>query len=200
MNKKIVMKNFELNDDILIKDYILGNDNALNILIRKYETKIYGYIYSEIPNKTICNDIFQETFLKAINSLKSGSYSEQGKFIPWITRISHNLVMDYYRQNKHKYRVMKYLDDINFDPSQDERSIIENKIIMNQIQKDLKKILKKIPPEQKEIIHLRMYENMTYKEIAKLKNISISTSLGRYRYAIINLRKIIIKDRLDLRT
>jgi RNA polymerase sigma-70 factor (ECF subfamily) len=194
------MGNMELRDDLLIRDYIRGNDNALNLLIRKYESKIYGYIYSEIQNKTICNDIFQETFIKVINSLKSGSYSEQGKFMPWITRISHNLIMDYHRQNKYKHTVLRYLEDIHFEPAQDETSTAENKIILDQIQKDIREILKKIPPEQKEIIMLKMYENMTHKEIAKLKNISINTSLGRYRYALINLRKIIIKDRLDLIT
>ncbi|MNY40205.1 RNA polymerase sigma factor [compost metagenome] len=108
--------------------------------------------------------------------------------------------MDYHRQNKYKHAVLRYLEDIHFEPAQDERSTAENKIILDQIQKDIKKILTKIPPEQKEIIIFKMYENMTHKEIAKLKNISINTSLGRYRYALINLRKIIIKDRLDLIT
>lgn len=194
------MKNIEPGDDFLIKDYIGGNDNALSILVRRYESRIYGYIYSHIRDKTICNDIFQETFVKVIRSLKAGSYSEQGKFMPWITRISHNLIMDHHRRNKNKHAVVRYLEEINFEPAQDDRSTAENKIIFDQTQKNIKEILKKIPPEQKEIIIMKVYENKTHKEIAKLKNISINTSLGRYRYALINLKKIIIKDKLDLIT
>lgn len=193
------MSNTELTDDLLIKEYIEGNGNALSILIKRHESRIYGFIYSKIRDKEICNDIFQDTFVKAIKTLKSGSYNEQGKFLPWIAKISHNLVMDYFRRNRFNYLLFKSIEEgTNYNSVFDETPSVENRIIINQIKNDLKKILEKLPPEQKEIIVLKMYHNMSHKEIAELKNISINTSLGRMRYAIINLRKIIKKNQIIL--
>lgn len=193
------MGNIELPDDSLIKEYIEGNENALSILIKRHESRIYGFIYSKIRNKEICNDIFQDTFVKVIKTLKSGSYNEQGKFLSWIAKISHNLVTDYFRKNKFHYLFFKSIEEgTYYDSVFDETPSVENRIIINQIKNDLKKILEKLPPEQKEIIILKMYNNMSHKKIAELKNISINTSLGRMRYAIINLRKIIKKNQIIL--
>lgn len=193
------MSNIELTDDSLIKEYIEGNENALSILIKRHESRIYGFIYSKIRDKEICNDIFQDTFVKVIKTLKSGSYNEQGKFLSWITKISHNLVMDYFRRNRFNYLLFKSIEEgTNYDSVFDETPSVENRIIINQIKNDLKKILEKLPSVQKEIIILKMYHNMSHKEIAELKNISINTSLGRMRYAIINLRKIIKKNQIIL--
>lgn len=193
------MSNIELTDDLLIKKYIEGNENALNILIKRHESRIYGFIHSKIPDRETCNDIFQDTFVKVIKTLKSGSYSEQGKFLSWITKISHNLAMDYFRENKFNYLYFKSIEEGTcYDSVFDETPSVENRIIINQIKNDLKKILEKLPPEQKEIIILKMYHNMSHKEIAELKNISINTSLGRMRYAIINLRKIIKINKIIL--
>lgn len=185
-------------DDLLIRDYIEGDDNALEILINRHKSRIYGFIYSKIPDKAICNDIFQDTFIKVIKTLKSGSYSEQGKFLPWIIRISNNLIMDHFRMLKNKSLLHKSIDDDFFGTILDESLSIENELIFNQIQEDLNKILKELPPEQEEVVILSIYNNMTHKEIAELKKISINTSLGRMRYAIKNLRKIIERNRISL--
>lgn len=192
------MSNNEHTDDILIKQYIEGSTKALSILITRYESRIYGFIYSKIRDKTICNEIFQEAFVKVIDTLQSGHYNEQGKFLSWTLRISHNLVIDHYRRNKKKHTFLKSIEETYNDTLLDEAPSIENKLITTQIQQDLKKLLEKLQPEQKEIIILKMYQNMTYKEIAELKKISINTALGRVRYALINLRKIIAQNQIIL--
>lgn len=193
------MRNIEFMDDqILVNGFLQGNSRMMDILIRKYESRVYGYIYSEIPDKAVCSDLFQETFIKAMLSLRSGSYIEQGKFASWLMRIAHNLIMDYFRGGKNRHAFARSLDDLYFEPAYDEKSPEDQIVFFTDMRKDsvemIKDMLKELPPEQEELIILKIYENKTHREIAALKNISINTSLGRYRYAITNLRKAMAKN------
>ena len=192
-----------IDDETLVNDFIKGNNHMMDVLIKKYQSRVYGYIYSEIGDKTVCNDLFQETFMKVTLSLRSGSYSENGRFASWLLRIAHNLIMDYYRGKKYRHAFSTSLEDIYFEPVDYENSAEDRIIYFSETQKNWKEIikdmLKELPAEQMEMIIMKIYEDKTHKEIAKLKNISINTSLGRYRYAIINLRKIIAKNKIDIK-
>lgn len=176
-------------DELLIKEFIAGNRNSIEILIKRHEKKVFSYIFYLVKNQEKAEDIFQDTFLKVIHTLKSGNYKEKGKFIHWVMRIAHNLVIDSFRHNK-KYNIIdpgeevdvfKYLD--MSEPS------IEDKIIKSQIDQEVRSLINKLPPEQKEVLIMRHYCDMSFKEIAERANISINTALGRMRYAIINMRK-----------
>ena len=185
-------------DTLLVKDYVAGNKQALETLIKKHKSKIYDFIYSKTLDENISNDIFQDTFLKVIKNLNSTSYNEEGKFLSWVMRISHNLIMDHYRKTKkmpmnretEKFSIFSKLADDSFS--------IENKIISEQVEKDLKKILEELPQDQKEVLIMRMYQNMSFKEIAEEKGVCINTALGKMRYALVNLRKVIDKHQIIL--
>lgn len=192
------MANLELSDAVLVKDYVEGNENALAILIDRYQSKIYGFIYSKIPNNSICDDIFQDTFIKVIKTLKSRAYNEEGKFLPWVMRIAHNLTIDYFRKAKkmpmqretEEYSIFSYLSDTS--------PTIESKLILDQIELDLSRIIEELPEDQKEVLVMRIYQDLSFKEIADLTGVSINTALGRMRYALLNLRKVIEKNRIVL--
>lgn len=185
-----------LTDATLIASYIEGNENALGLLIKKHQSRIFGFIYSKINDRDIANDIFQDTFIKVIKTLKSNSYNEEGKFLPWVLRIAHNLVIDFYRKNKRMPMQRETENFSVFALLPDDSSNIENKMIDFQLDKDLIKLVNTLPKDQKEIILMRMYQDLSFKEIAEQTGVSINTSLGRMRYALINLRKEIEKNQL----
>lgn len=185
-------------DTLLVKDYVAGNKQALETLIKKHKSKIYDFIYSKTLDENISNDIFQDTFLKVIKNLNSTSYNEEGKFLSWVMRISHNLIMDHYRKTK-KMPMNRETEEFSiFSKMADDSFSIENKIISEQVQKDLKKILDELPQDQKEVLIMRMYQNMSFKEIAEEKGFGINTALGKMRYALVNLRKVIDKHQIIL--
>ena len=192
------MDNRTLSDAILIKKYIEGDEATLAILIERHQSKIYGFIYTKIQDRDICDDIFQDTFIKVIKTLKTKSYNEEGKFLPWVMRIAHNLVIDYFRKSKkmpmqrdtNDYSIFSYLSDSSLD--------VEKKIITSQIEEDLNRLLDELPEDQKEVIVMRIYQDLSFKEIADSTGVSINTALGRMRYAILNLRKIIEKNQIIL--
>ncbi len=183
-------------DSILVKDYINGNEKALEILIHRHSDRISSYIYNKIQNQELAEDIFQDTFIKVINTLKKGKYNEEGKFLPWVLRIAHNLVIDHFRSNKKmpSYNPSEEFDI--FEVIKDEDPSIETEIIKEQINSDLRVLIDELPDDQKEVITMRLYKDMSFKEIAEISNVSINTALGRMRYALINLRKMIEKHNL----
>lgn len=182
-------------DSQLVLAYKNGQENALNILLERHQDKLFGYILSKVNNSDVANDIFQDTFMKAIITIKKGKYNEEGKFIQWIMRIAHNLIIDYFRLNKKLKLVSETSysnEDFNiFDVIASDDINIEDDFVKTQIYKDLADLLDLLPEDQREVIKLRMFSNLSFKEIAEETEVSINTALGRMRYAVINLRKLI---------
>ncbi|MCI9845012.1 RNA polymerase sigma factor [Flavobacterium pectinovorum] len=192
------MADLHIPDALLVKNYVEGNENALATLIKRHESKIYGFIYSKIADRDISNDIFQDTFIKVIKTLKTNSYNEEGKFLPWVMRISHNLIVDHFRKTK-KMPMYRETEEFSiFSIMSDESLTIEGKMIVDQVEVDLKKLIQELPEDQKEVLVMRMYQDMSFKEISELTGVSINTALGRMRYALMNLRKIIDKHQIIL--
>lgn len=192
------MADSHIPDALLVKNYVEGNENALATLIKRHESKIYGFIYSKIADRDISNDIFQDTFIKVIKTLKSNSYNEEGKFLPWVMRISHNLIVDHFRKTK-KMPMYRETEEFSiFSIMSDDSLTIEGKMILDQVEVDLKKLILELPDDQKEVLVMRMYQDMSFKEISELTGVSINTALGRMRYALMNLRKIIDKHQIIL--
>jgi RNA polymerase sigma-70 factor (ECF subfamily) len=185
-------------DALLVQHYVAGNEEALSTLIKRHESRIYGFIYSKISDRDVSNDIFQDTFIKVIKTLKSNSYNEEGKFLPWVMRISYNLIIDHFRKNK-KMPLFRETEEFSiFSIMSDDAPTIENKIIADQVEQDIKKLIEELPLDQKEVLVMRMYQDMSFKEISEITGVSINTSLGRMRYALMNLRKVIDKHQIVL--
>ncbi len=192
------MADIQLPDALLVKKYVDGNEDALTVLINRHQSKIFGFIYSKISDRDISNDIFQDTFIKVIRTLKSQSYNEEGKFLPWVMRIAHNLIIDHYRKNK-KMPMFRETEEFSiFSIMTDDSLTIENKIIRDQVEMDLKKLIEELPADQKEVLVMRMYQDMSFKEISEITGVSINTALGRMRYALMNMRKVIDKHQIIL--
>ncbi len=192
------MANVQTPDSLLVHNYIEGDENALTVLIKRHQSKIFGFIYSKISDKDISNDIFQDTFIKVIKTLKSKSYNEEGKFLPWVMRIAHNLIIDHFRRNK-KMPMYRETEEFSiFSIMCDDSLTIENKIIQEQVEIDLRKLIEELPADQKEVLMMRMYQDMSFKEISELTGVSINTALGRMRYALMNIRKVIDKHQIIL--
>ena len=187
-------------DSILIEHYLDGNEIALEYIINKHQQKIFNFIYSKVHDRDISEDIFQETFIKVIKTLKNGVYNEEGKFLPWVMRISHNLVIDFFRKNN-RIKTINSKEDIDiFQFISDGSPNAESVLINDQIIKDIQKLIQELPDDQKEVLIMRLYRDMSFKEIAENTKVSINTALGRMRYAIINLRKLIKENNIFLTT
>jgi len=185
-------------DQILLKSYLSGDEAAFEILIRKHKDKVFAFILSKIKNYNLAHDVFQDTFIKVINSLKRGKYNEEGKFVPWVMRIAHNLVIDHFRRQK-KTRSIAPTDDFNiFDVISNEEKNAEEEMIDDQITSDVRKLIEELPEDQKEVLKMRYYKDLSFKEISEITDVSINTALGRMRYAIINLRKLVEKHNVQL--
>jgi RNA polymerase sigma-70 factor (ECF subfamily) len=185
-------------DNYLLKNYVDGNEKDLEFLIRKHQSQIYNYIYSRVLDKAVADDIFQEAFIKVIESLKAKTYNEQGKFLPWIMRIAHNLTIDHFRRLK-KISIVRENDDFNvFERKGCWDISIEQEIMIEDLNKNLIDLLQELLPEQKEILIMRFFYKMSFKEIAEDTGVSINTSLGRMSYAIKNLKKLIKKHNVIL--
>lgn len=192
------MANVQTPDALLVKNYVAGDENALTTLIKRHQSKIYGFIYSKLSDRDISDDIFQDTFIKVIKTLKSNSYNEEGKFLPWVMRISHNLIIDHYRRNK-KMPMYRETEEFSiFSIMSDNVPNIESQLITTQVENDLRKLIEELPAEQKEVLMMRMYQDLSFKEISETTGVSINTALGRMRYAIMNLRKVIDKHQIIL--
>ena len=190
----------ETSDSILIEHYLDGNEIALEYIINKHQQKIFNFIYSKVHDRDISEDIFQETFIKVIKTLKNGVYNEEGKFVTWVMRISHNLVIDFFRKNN-RIKTINSKEDIDiFQFISDGSPNAESVLINDQIIKDIQKLIQELPDDQKEVLIMRLYRDMSFKEIAENTKVSINTALGRMRYAIINLRKLIKENNIFLTT
>ena len=189
----------QLQDDAaLVQHYINGNERALEMLIKRHKLKIYNFIYSKVFDRDTAEDIFQETFIKVIRTLKRGVYNEEGKFLPWVMRIAHNLVIDFFRKNN---RIPTFDNSDEFDIFQligDGNPTAEKVMIEEQVVEDLQNLIVKLPEDQKDVLTMRLYKDMSFKEIAESTGVSINTALGRMRYAIINLRKLIEENQIIL--
>ena len=188
----------KLSDQELVSLYLEGDHKSFEILIAKHKQKIYAFILSKIRDRDLAEDVFQDTFIKVINSLQKGRYNEEGKFLPWVMRIAHNLVIDHFRKSN-KMRTISTKDDFNiFDVIHDESKNAEEVLVNGQIYTDLRKLIECLPEDQKEVLKMRYYSDLSFKEISESTGVSINTALGRMRYALINLRKLIDKNQLDL--
>ena len=195
MKNKITPKTL---DSVLIERYLDGNEIALEYIINKHQQKIFNFIYSKVHDRDISEDIFQETFIKVIKTLKNGVYNEEGKFLPWVMRISHNLVIDFFRKNN-RIKTINSKEDIDiFQFISDGSPNAESVLINDQIIKDIQKLIQELPDDQKEVLIMRLYRDMSFKEIAENTKVSINTALGRMRYAVINLRKLIKENNIFL--
>ncbi len=192
------MNDLNISDSLLVKKYIDGNESALSKLIKRHESRIYGFIYSKIKDKDLTNDIFQDTFVKVIKTLKGNLYKEEDKFLSWVLRISHNLIVDHFRKINRMPMYRETEEFSIFSIMSDNCLTIENKIIIDELQIDFKKLIEELVDDQKEILIMRIYQNMSFKEISEEKEISINTALGRMRYALNNLRKIIERNKISL--
>ena len=192
------MESKTMPDSVLVNTYINGDEKSLEILILRHKHRIFGFIISKVLDREIAEDIFQDTFIKVINTLKRGAYNEEGKFLPWVMRIAHNLIIDHFRRNK---RMPKFNNTDEFDifsVISDEVLNVEKQLIKDQILEDVKGLISELPDDQKEVLLMRMYRDMSFKEIAENTGVSINTALGRMRYALINLRKLIEKHQIIL--
>lgn len=189
----------KLADDRLVAVYAQGDNEAFDILLRRHRNRVFSYIYSIVKNRDIANDIFQETFVKAITTIRQGKYAETGKFFAWISRIAHNLIIDHYRQNKSESLVS--VDDCESDIL-NRRDLadtnIEDSLVYEQINDDLHRLIDELPENQQEVLRMRYFKDMSFKEIADATNVSINTALGRMRYALINLRRIAAENEIAL--
>lgn len=179
-------------DKDLICQFLEGNQYSLEKLIQRHQNRVFAYILMVVKDKQLADDIFQDTFIKVINTVKSGAYKEEGKFIQWVMRIAHNLIIDYFRKSKRLPTVENDKDDFDiFDTIRFTDPSVEDRMITEQIHEDVRKLIEYLPPEQKEVLFMRHYSEMSFKDIAEQTDVSINTALGRMRYALINLRKLI---------
>lgn len=182
----------------MVKAYIEGDESALCELISRHKQRIYSFIYSKVFDKDLTEDIFQDTFIKVIRTLKRGAYNEEGKFLPWVMRIAHNLVIDHFRRNN---RLPKFEnnDDFNiFSVLSDNSLDAEKRMIKGQVESDVRRLIDELPEDQKTVLVMRIYKEMSFKEISEQTGVSINTALGRMRYALINLRKVIERHNIIL--
>lgn len=189
-------------DSFLIKEYQNGYEDAFVVLIKRYKRELFTFIYYKVLDEDLANDIFQDTFIKIIITLKEKRYNEEGKFIVWAKRIAHNLIIDYFRFNSKNHRVSTISHDDDefsiFDILQEPSENIEDQLIKNQIFEDLHGMIHFLPESQQEVIKLRFFDGLSFKEIAEHTGTSINTTLGRVRYALINLRKVMDDNNIIL--
>lgn len=188
-----------ISDQDLVQQYINGHESSLAELIRRHKTKIYTSIYHLVKDSDLAEDIFQDTFIKVINTLKTSRYNEEGKFLPWVIRISHNLVIDHFRKEKRKPMVSNVEGFDIFDVIKIYDESAEDKIIRDQNYKDLRALIHLLPAEQKEVLIMRHFGELSFKEISDITGVSINTALGRMRYALNNLRKMMQIKELTLK-
>ncbi|MBR9847338.1 MAG: sigma-70 family RNA polymerase sigma factor [Algicola sp.] len=192
------MRHELITDAVLVRNYMDGDEAALSILINRHKQRIYSFIYSKVYDRDITEDIFQDAFIKVIKNLKLGKYNEEGKFLPWVMRISHNLVIDHFRKNNRMPKFDNSGEFSIFSVLGDSSLNAEKQLIKDQVECDLRRIIEELPEDQKEVLVMRMYKDMSFKEISERTGVSINTALGRMRYALINLRKVIDKNNIIL--
>jgi len=189
----------KMSDQELIREFLKGNQKGIEVLIHRHKEKVYTYILIIVKNQVLAEDIFQDTFVKVVQSLNRGKYSDSGKFLSWVIRIAHNLIIDHFRKEKLNNEVSGDTYEL-FALNSRKNSIgtVEDELVYNQILNDVRSLINELPEEQKEVILLRHYGELSFKEIAEQTGVSINTALGRMRYALINMRKLIGEKNLSL--
>jgi len=188
-----------LEDNILVKQFVAGDQSSLEVLITRHKSRIYTYILLIVKNPHLAEDIFQDTFIKVIKSLKRGKYQDKGKFVSWVLRIAHNLIIDYYRKQKFQKTISN--DDTEIDLFNQKKLAddnVEDSLIQDQIVSDVRELMERLPDDQRKVVYLRHYCGLSFKEIADQSGVSINTALGRMRYALINMRKMIEEHKMNL--
>jgi RNA polymerase sigma-70 factor (ECF subfamily) len=194
----MIMRKVTITDAVLVSNYIKGDESSISILINRHKQRIYSFIYSKVLDRDITEDVFQDTFIKVINTLKRGAYNEEGKFLPWVMRIAHNLVIDHFRKNNRMPKFDNSGEFSIFSVLSDGDLNAEKKLIKSQVEEDVRRLIEELPEDQKQVLVMRMYNEMSFKEISEKTGVSINTALGRMRYALINMRKIIEKHNIIL--
>jgi RNA polymerase sigma-70 factor (ECF subfamily) len=187
-----------LNDQELVHSYLKGNEKAFELLLNRHKRKVWSHIYLLVRERELTEDLFQEAFIKVVHTLKSGKYNEEGKFLPWVMRIAHNLVIDHFRRNKKMPMVRSNDDHDVFATVAQPGKNVEQNMVNVQIEADVRKLIDHLPSEQREVVLMRTYLGMSFKEIAEHTEVSINTALGRMRYALINMRKMIKENEMVL--
>ncbi len=194
------MRKFEnQTDEQLVKLYVGGENEAFDTLIERHKNRVYAYIFHQVKDEDLADDIFQETFVKAIKTIKQGRYVESGKFIAWINRIAHNLIIDFFRQEKSENLQSCDCEDFDlFNRKELSEDTVEDCMVIEQIHADIRNLIQALPESQREVLLMRYYKDMSFKEIADTTNVSVNTALGRMRYAILNIRRIAEENRVTL--
>jgi RNA polymerase sigma factor (sigma-70 family) len=193
------LKQNKLNDQELVQAYIKGDQSAIEVLITRHRSKVYTYIVLTIKKQQLAEDLFQETFIKVIQSLRAGKYKDNGRFLSWVIRIAHNLIIDHFRKEKQMNSVSNDDTEVDlFNSKKFSDKNIEEIIVSSQIKSELRTLINELPADQREVVLLRHYGELSFKEIADQTGVSINTALGRMRYALINLRKMINERNLSL--
>ncbi|MBL7962220.1 MAG: sigma-70 family RNA polymerase sigma factor [Flavobacteriales bacterium] len=187
-----------LTDQELVDRYIAGHEQAFETLLHRHKRKVWSHIYLMVRDREATEDLFQETFIKVVNTLKGGRYNEEGKFLPWVMRIAHNLVIDHFRRGKKMPTVRSHDDHDVFATIAQPGQNVEQRMVNVQIDEDVRKLIEHLPEEQREVVVMRTYLGMSFKEIAEHTGVSINTALGRMRYALINMRKLIRKHEMQM--
>lgn len=188
-------------DSELVRTYLAGDESAIAILINRHKQRVYSFVYSKVYNYDVTEDIFQDTFIKVITTIKEGKYNEEGKFLPWVMRIAYNLTIDYFRSQKKHKTISENIggDEYSlFDFIHYTEENAEMDWIKNQIQEDVRGLIDYLPEDQRIVLELRIFKGLSFKEIAEDTDVSINTALGRMRYALINLRKLIEENNIVL--
>ncbi len=192
------MKKINVSDQVLISNYLEGDENSFEVLLLKYKDRVFSQLLIMVKNRDLAEDLFQETFIKVVNTLKLGKYNHEGKFLPWVKRIAHNLAIDHFRKLKKRKEVYNR-DEFDLMSNIPEESLnIEEILVNDHILGSVKELVDELPDEQKEVLKMRIYMDLSFKEISEETGVSINTSLGRMRYALINLRKLITEKNLNL--
>ena len=185
-------------DKELIQDFLTGNADSFDVLLNRHKNRVFAFIMSKVKNRDLSEDLFQDTFIKVINSLKKGKYNEEGKFLPWVMRIAYNLIIDYFRKES-KMRKIRSNSEFNiFDVIDNGSKDQQELMIEEQVKDDLNTLIEELPNNQKQVLKMRYFDDMSFKKISELTGVSINTSLGRMRYALLNIRKLAEKKNIDL--
>jgi RNA polymerase sigma-70 factor (ECF subfamily) len=189
----------QMTDDMLVSLYLQGNNSAFDILLNRHQDRLFNYIYFIVRSKELAEDIFQETFVKAIVTLQQGRYTNDGKFSAWITRIAHNLVIDQFRTERNENLVSNDESEIDlFNNAKLVEGNVENRMVNEQVLKDVRALIDELPDCQREVVFMRYYQDLSFKDIADITGVSINTALGRMRYALINMRRIAAEKCISL--
>ncbi|MCO6483917.1 MAG: sigma-70 family RNA polymerase sigma factor [Flavobacteriales bacterium] len=187
-----------LTDVELVRRYVSGEEPAFEVLLHRHKRKVWSHIFLMVRDREVTEDLFQDAFIKVVHHLKEGRYNEEGKFLPWVMRIAHNLVIDHFRRNKKMPKVRSTDEYDVFATHAQPGKNVEEQLVNTQIDADVRKLIDHLPPEQKEVVVMRTYLGMSFKEIAEQTDVSINTALGRMRYALINMRKLIKQHGMQL--